>query len=121
MGFSSAVRQMPGDLCTAPKIISLSPLSLVTDVTDATLGTSGLWLDIRTGAGGTATLVESFFGRSLRLHEQQVTTQSFSTEQPGMKLGKIWRVGQELAHRKRQNNNMFESANSKKWNIIATF
>ena len=43
LGFSSAVRQMPGDLCTAPRIISLSPLSLATDVTDATLGASGLW------------------------------------------------------------------------------
>ena len=31
LGFSSAVRQMPGDLCTAPRIISLSPLSLATD------------------------------------------------------------------------------------------
>ena len=52
---------MPGDLCTAPRIISLSPLSLGTDVTDATLGASGLWLGTRTGAGGTATLTESFF------------------------------------------------------------
>ena len=52
---------MPGDLCTAPRIISLSPLSLATDVTDATLGASGLWLGTRTGAGGTAKLTESFF------------------------------------------------------------
>ena len=57
---SSAVRQMPGDLCTAPKIISLSPLSLAIDVSDATLGTSDLWLGTRTGAGGTGTLTESF-------------------------------------------------------------
>ena len=56
LGFSSAVRQMPGDLCTAPRIISLSLLSLATDVTDATLGASGLWLGTRTGAAGTATL-----------------------------------------------------------------
>ena len=35
---SSVVRQMPGDLCTANKIISLSSLSLATDVTDATPG-----------------------------------------------------------------------------------
>ena len=28
LGFSSAVRQMPGDLWTAPRIISLSPLSI---------------------------------------------------------------------------------------------
>ena len=49
LGFSSSVRQMPGDLRTAPRIISLSPLSLATDVTDA----SGLWLGTRTGAGGT--------------------------------------------------------------------
>ena len=72
LGVSSAVRQMPGDLCTAPRIISLSPLSLATDVTDATLGASGLWLGTRTGAGGTATLTESFFGRSPWLHGQQV-------------------------------------------------
>ena len=61
---------MPGDLYTAPRIISLSPLSLATDVTDATLGASGLWLGTRTGAGGTATLIESFFGRSPWLHGQ---------------------------------------------------
>ena len=48
-GFSSAVRQMPGDLCT-------SPLSLATNVIDTTLGASDLWLGTRTGAGGTATL-----------------------------------------------------------------
>ena len=34
------------------------PLSLATDVT---LGASGHWLGTRTGAGGTATLTESFF------------------------------------------------------------
>ena len=39
LGFSSAVRQMPGDLCTASGIISLSPLLLTTDVTD----TRGKW------------------------------------------------------------------------------
>ena len=34
-----------------------------------TLGASGLWLGTRTGAGGTATLTESyFFGRSPWLH-----------------------------------------------------
>ena len=44
---------MPGDQCTAPKIISLSLFSLATDVTDATLGASGIWLGTRTGAGGT--------------------------------------------------------------------
>ena len=54
-GFSSTVRQMPGNLCTAPRIITLSPLSLATDVTAATLGASDLWLGTRTGAGGTAT------------------------------------------------------------------
>ena len=57
LGFSSVVRQMPGDLCTVPRIISLSPLSLATD---ATLGAGGLWLGTLTGAGGTATLTESF-------------------------------------------------------------
>ena len=54
--FSSAVRHMPGDLCTAAGIISFSPLSLVTDVTDATLGESGDRLGTRAGAGCTATL-----------------------------------------------------------------
>jgi hypothetical protein len=52
---------MPGDLCTAPRIISLSPLSLAADVTDATVGASGLLLGTRTGAGGTATQTKSFF------------------------------------------------------------
>ena len=52
---------MPGDLYTAPRIISLSPLSLAPDVTDETLGASGLWLGTRTGAGSTATLTEIFF------------------------------------------------------------
>jgi hypothetical protein len=51
---------MPGDLCTVPGIISLSPLS----ATDVTLGASGFWLGTQTGAGGTATLVKNFFGRS---------------------------------------------------------
>ena len=54
-------KQMPGGRYTVPGIISLSPLSLATDVTDATLGASGLWLGTRTGAGGTATLTEFFF------------------------------------------------------------
>ena len=54
LGFSSAVRQMPGDLCTTSRIISLSPLSLATGVTDGTLGESGLWLGTRTGISGTA-------------------------------------------------------------------
>ena len=60
-GFSSAIRLIPGDLYTARRIISLSLLSLATDVTNATLGEYGLWLGTRTGAGGTATLTESFF------------------------------------------------------------
>ena len=59
---SSAVREMPGDLCTANRgVISLSPLSLASDVTEMTLGASGLWLGTRTGAGGTATLAWCFF------------------------------------------------------------
>ena len=58
---------MPGNLCTAPRIISLSPY-----VTDTTLAKSGLWLETRTGAGGTATITENFFGRSPWLHGQQV-------------------------------------------------
>ena len=64
---------MPGDFCTVPGIISLASLSLATDVTDATLGASGLWLGTRRGAGGTATLTERFFGRSPWLHRQQDT------------------------------------------------
>ena len=40
---------MPGDLCTAPGIISFA-----TDVTDATLGRNGLRLGTRTEADGTA-------------------------------------------------------------------
>ena len=61
-----------GNLYTAPRIISLSHLSLATDVTDGTLGASDLWLGTRTGAGGTATLTESFVGRSPWLHKQQL-------------------------------------------------
>ena len=49
-----------------------SPLSLATDVTDATLRASGLWLGTRIGAGGTVTLTKSFFGRSPWFHGQQV-------------------------------------------------
>ena len=49
-----------GDLRTAPRILSLSPLSLATDVTDVTLGASGLWVETRTGTGGTATLTRCF-------------------------------------------------------------
>ena len=71
LGFSSAVRQLPGGLCTAPRIISLSLLSLATDVTDVTLGASDLWQGTRTGASGTTTLTEFFFGRSPWLHGQQ--------------------------------------------------
>ena len=54
--FSSAVREMPGDLCTTPKDHFTITLSLATDVTDATLGASGLWLGAWSGAGGTATV-----------------------------------------------------------------
>ena len=42
-------------------ILELSPLSLATDVTDATLGASGFRLGTRTGADGAATLTESIF------------------------------------------------------------
>ena len=56
---------MPGDLCTAPGIISLLALLLTTDVADVTLGASGLWLGTRTGA-------ESFFWpQAPWLHGQQ--------------------------------------------------
>jgi hypothetical protein len=47
---------MPEVLCTAPDSISLSPLSLATDVTDVVLGASGLWLGTLTGASGIDTL-----------------------------------------------------------------
>jgi hypothetical protein len=40
-------------ITTAPGVISLSPLSLVTDVT---LGTNGHWLGTWTGAGGATTV-----------------------------------------------------------------
>ena len=54
--FRGFPQQMPGDLCTTPGIIALSPLSLATDVTDVTLGASSPWLEIWTRAGGSATL-----------------------------------------------------------------
>ena len=47
-GLSSAIRQLPRDLCTVPRSISLSPVPLATDVT------------LRTS--GTATLAWSYFG-----------------------------------------------------------
>ena len=50
---------MAGDLYITSWIISLSPLSLATDVTDTTLGAHGLWLETRTGVGGTATQAKS--------------------------------------------------------------
>ena len=55
------IRNIRSMYATAPRIISLSPLSLATNVTDVTIGASGLWLGTRTGAGGTTTLTESFF------------------------------------------------------------
>jgi hypothetical protein len=48
--------QTPGYLCTASAIISLSSYHLLPDVSDVTLGLSGLWLGTRTGASGTTTL-----------------------------------------------------------------
>jgi hypothetical protein len=82
---SSAVRQMPGDLCTVPRIISLSPLSLATDVTDATLGASDLWLGTWTEACGTTTLLKVFFGCSPWLYgplyaSANITLVSFSLQ-----------------------------------------
>ena len=81
--FFSAVRQIPEAMCTAPLIISLSLLSLATDVTDATLAASGLWLGIGTWATGTATLTESFFGRSPWLHGQLGGIYFTAEENPG--------------------------------------
>ena len=69
---------MPEDLCTTPRIISLSSLSLATDMTDATLGASSLGLGTQIGAGSTTTLTESFFGHSPWLHGQQVFLFLFS-------------------------------------------
>ena len=40
--YSSAVRQIWGDLCIAPCIISLSPLSIATDMTDMKLRAKNL-------------------------------------------------------------------------------
>ena len=40
-------------------------VTLATDMTDATLRTSGLWLGTRTGAGGTATLKVFFLPQSM--------------------------------------------------------
>ena len=51
-------------------------------MTDETLGASGLWLGTRTGAGGTATLTKSFFGRSPWLHGQQVKYDGRPSTQP---------------------------------------
>ena len=49
-GFSSAVWKMPGDLCTAPGILSLAYMWLTQH------SKQSLWQRTRTGAGGTATL-----------------------------------------------------------------
>jgi hypothetical protein len=62
---------MPGDLYTVLGIVSSSPLSLAIDVIDVILGANGLWLGTWTGASGSATLAQSFFGRSPCLHGQQ--------------------------------------------------
>ena len=67
-------------MCTAPRIISLSPLSLATDVTDATLGASGLWLGTLTGDGGTATLTKRFF--YVAAHDNRGLGQKLATELP---------------------------------------
>ena len=48
--------QLPENLCTSSGIISLSSYYQLTEVTDVSLGRSGLWLGTLTGAGGTATL-----------------------------------------------------------------
>ena len=47
--------------CVYSGIISLSPLSFAIEMTDAKLGASGLWLETRTGAGGTATPSKFFW------------------------------------------------------------
>ena len=45
-----------GLLAEVSRGFALSPLSLAIDVSEVTLGASGIWLGTRTGAGGTATL-----------------------------------------------------------------
>jgi hypothetical protein len=63
----------------SPQDNLLSLLLLETDVTDAILGASGLWRGTWTGAGGTATLTESFFSHSPWLHGQQQYYRSFNS------------------------------------------
>jgi hypothetical protein len=57
-----------------PGIISLSPLSLATNVTNVTLGANGRWLGTRTGTGGIVTLTLKLFGRSPYFHGVQVVS-----------------------------------------------
>ena len=64
------IEQNFGDQIHTQKVKVFLDLQLATDVTDATHGASGLCQGTRTGAGGTATLTESFFGRNPRLHGQ---------------------------------------------------
>ena len=45
----------------SPQDHFISTLIITTDVTDATLGASGLWLGTRTGVGGTTTLTRVFW------------------------------------------------------------
>ena len=45
-----------GDLLQPPVLSHYNPYNYLTNVTDLTLGASGLWLGTRTGGSGTATL-----------------------------------------------------------------
>ena len=65
------------EICVQPRDHFIIILTLATDVTDTTLGTSGIWLGIRTGAGGTATLAWSFFFCSPWFHEHQLNIMGF--------------------------------------------
>ena len=74
LGFSSAVRQMPGDLCTAPRTISLSPYLHLTYVTDVTLGASDLLTRNSDRSWWNRNTCLKLFSCRPWLHEQQVLT-----------------------------------------------
>ena len=70
-------------------------------MTEVTLGTSGLWLGTRAGAGGTATLTESSFVRSPWLHGQQDTAIIVETQEESQDMVSrfVWRESTSTSHR----------------------
>ena len=70
-GFSSAVRQMPGDLCIAPGITSLLPLSLTIRCDWRDTRGSRFWLGMRTGAAGNTTLAWSYLLQPMAPYTQK--------------------------------------------------